>query len=226
MTGRFKSVLFLLAAVAFVLTFNLASNAEAKRALITQKIDESQLTTLAGNTRPEANILNDRGPVSPDLQFDNMWLLLKRAPELEASFAQFIEDQHNPRSANFHHWLGAEEIGERYGLAQSDIAKITAWLESYGFTVNVVYSNGVLIDFSGNAGQIENAFHTQIRNYRVDGVDHIANASDPKIPTALAPAITGIVALNDFKPQAMHERRQAAHIDPQSGSLHVRLHNG
>ena len=220
MTGRSKSVLFLLAAVAFVLTFNLASNAEAKRALVTQKIDASRLTTLAGNTRPEANILNDRGPVSADLQFDNMWLLLKRAPELEASFAQFIEDQHNPRSANFHHWLSADEIGERYGLAQSDIAKITAWLESYGFTVNVVYSNGVLIDFSGNAGQIENAFHTQIRNYRVDGVDHIANASDPKIPAALAPAITGIVALNDFKPQAMHERRQAAHIDPQSGTLH------
>ncbi len=220
MTGRFKSVLFLLAAVAFVLTFNLASNAEAKRALVTQKIDASQLTTLAGNTRPEANILNDRGPVSPDLQFDNMWLLLKRAPELEASFAQFIEDQHNPRSANFHHWLSADEIGERYGLAQSDIAKITAWLESYGFTVNVVYSNGVLIDFSGNAGQIENAFHTQIRNYRVDGVDHIANASDPKIPTALAPAITGIVALNDFKPQAMHERIKPVHIDPRSGSLH------
>jgi len=43
-------------------TFNVASNAEAKRALITQKIDESQLTTLAGNTRPEVNALNDRGP--------------------------------------------------------------------------------------------------------------------------------------------------------------------
>ena len=113
MTGRFKSVLFLLAAVAFVLTFNLASNAEAKRALITQKIDASQLTTLAGNTRPEVNMLNDRGAVYPDLQLDNMWLLLKRAPELEASFAQFIEEQHNPRSAKFHHWLSADEIGER-----------------------------------------------------------------------------------------------------------------
>jgi hypothetical protein len=46
MTGRFKSVLFLCAAIAFVATFNLAANAEAKRALITQKIDESQLIRL------------------------------------------------------------------------------------------------------------------------------------------------------------------------------------
>src|SRR5208283_960273 len=67
MTGRFKSFLFLFATIAFVLTLNLASYAEASRALITQKIDESQLVTLAGNTRPEANAVNDRGPVSADL---------------------------------------------------------------------------------------------------------------------------------------------------------------
>jgi subtilase family serine protease len=221
MTGRSKSILFLFAAVAFVLTFNLASNAEARRALITQKIDESHLTTLRGNTRPEANVLNDRGPASADLQLNHMLLLLKRPAELEAELQQFIEDQHNPKSASFHRWLGAAEFGERYGLAQSDIAKITEWLEGNGFKVNVVYPNNLFIDFSGTASQVENAFHTQIRNYRVSGVDHIANASDPRIPSALASAIVGVVSLNDFRPHGMHERTQAEHIDPQSGSLNA-----
>src|SRR5271157_1347321 len=114
MTGRFR-ILLLFAAVAFVLTFNLASTAEAKRALITQKIDESQLTTRAGNTHHEANALNDRGPVSADLQMDHMLLLLQRSPESEKELDQFIEDQHNPKSATFHKWLGAEEFGQKYG---------------------------------------------------------------------------------------------------------------
>jgi Pro-kumamolisin, activation domain len=68
-------------------------------------------------TRPESNTLNDRGPVSPDLQFDHMWLLLKRPAELEATLEQFIEDQHNPKSASFPQWLSAAQFGERYGVA-------------------------------------------------------------------------------------------------------------
>jgi len=61
MIHRARGTPFLLAVVAFVFTFNLASSAEAKRPLITQKIDESKLVTLTGNTRPEANKNNDRG---------------------------------------------------------------------------------------------------------------------------------------------------------------------
>lgn len=98
MIGRFKSVLFLCAAIACVATFNLAANAEAKRALITQKIDESQLITLVGNTRPELNELTDRGPVSANLQRDDT-LLLQRSPELEKELEQFIENQHNSSSS-------------------------------------------------------------------------------------------------------------------------------
>lgn len=216
LTGRFRSVLPLLAAVAFVLTFSLASNAEAKRALITQKIDESQLTTLSGNTRPEANAMNDRGPVSADLQFDHMLLLLKRSPESEREVEQFIEDQHNPKSANFHKWLGAEEFGQRYGLVDSDISKLTGWLESYGFKVEYVYLNHMVIDFSGTASQIENAFHTQIRNYQVKDEDYVANASNPRIPSALANAVVGPIYLNNFQPRAMHEQVKAGETAPKS----------
>ncbi len=43
------------AVLAFVLAFNILAIAAAKPTLITQKIDNSKLVTLAGNTRPEAN---------------------------------------------------------------------------------------------------------------------------------------------------------------------------
>ena len=61
----------------------------------------------------------------------------------------------------------------------------------------------MVIDFSGNAGEIREAFHTEIHELDVDGERHFANMSDPKIPAALAPAIVGVVSMHNFKPHAL-----------------------
>ena len=65
----------------------------------------------------------------------------------------------------------------------------------------------MMIDFSGSAGQVREAFHTPIHNLDVNGEAHIANMSDPQIPAALAPVVTGIASLNDFKPSPMYRTR-------------------
>ena len=86
-------------------------------------------------------------------------------------------------------------------MAQQDVDKIVDWLKSHGFTINRVYPNGMVIDFSGTAGQVSEAFHTEIHQLDVNGKMHIANMSNPQIPAALAPAVVGVVSLNDFRPQ-------------------------
>lgn len=172
-------------------------------ALIQGSIDENKLVTLGGNTRPEAIAANDLGPVSDDLPLAHMMLQLKRSELSEQSVAQLIAELHDPQSPNFHKWLTASDFGKNYGLADSDIQTITGWLESRGFVVNSVYPNGMVIDFSGTAGQVRGAFHTSIHNLSVNGVHHIANFGDPQIPAALAPAIAGIVSLHDFPPHKM-----------------------
>src|SRR5208282_4251405 len=83
------------------------------------------------------------------------------------------------------------------------------WLESRGFTVNLVYPSRVLIDFSGTAGQVHEAVHTEIHNLEVKGKKHIANMSDPRIPAALAPAVVGVVSLNNFMPHPLIKSRPA-----------------
>ena len=171
--------------------------------LIRQAVDENKLVTLKGNTRPEANAENDLGPVSDALTMDHMMLQLKRSAEQEQAVAQFVDELHNPSSPNFHKWLTAAEFGKNYGVAESDIQTIHGWLESHGFTVNAVYPNGTVIDFSGTAGEVRRAFHTAIHSLSVDGVNHIANMSDPQIPEALSPAVAGVVSLHDFMPHKM-----------------------
>jgi subtilase family serine protease len=204
--SRRATTLFL--SVAGLLVYSsvaLVSQSTGRRSqpLIHDKVDENKLVTLAGNTRSEANAENDLGPASDALTLDHMMLQLKRSAQQEQAAQQLVADLHNPKSPNFHKWLTASEFGRNFGLAESDIQTITAWLESHGFTVNSVYPNGMTIDFSGSAGQVRRAFHTSIHNLDVNGVSHIANFSDPQIPEALAPAVAGVVSMHDFLPRAM-----------------------
>src|ERR1700689_4108229 len=175
-----------------------AGTAPPARVLITQSVDSARLYTLAGNTRPEANAQNDRGKVPDTFAMQHMLLQLQRSPEREQGLKNFIDQQHNSTSPNFHKWLTADQFGEMYGPAPRDIETVSGWLRSSGFTVNTVYPSGMSIDFSGTAGQVSAAFRTEIHRLSVDGKDHIANMSDPQIPEALSPAIGGIVSLHDF----------------------------
>jgi len=177
------------------------------RELIRESVDENKLVTLAGNTRPETLSANDLGPVADDFAMDHMLLQLKRSAQQERTVEQFIEELHNPQSPAFHKWLTAEAFGKRFGAAESDLRTITDWLRARGFTVNFIYPSGMVIDFSGNAGQVRNAFRTSIHNLEVNGVHHIANVADPQIPQALAPAVAGVVSMHDFVPHKMARAR-------------------
>src|SRR5438128_11732989 len=144
-----------------------AANAQGRsglhtRPLVTGQIDENKRVPLAGNTRPEANLRHDRGALSENFPVDHLLLQLKRPPEQERALQRFIADLHTPGSPDFHKWIAAQEFGERFGVAQSDLDAISAWLVSHGFKVNVVYPSGMLIDFSGTAGQVRKAFQTEL----------------------------------------------------------------
>jgi hypothetical protein len=197
--------------------------AQSAPTLVTQGVDEGNLAPLRGNTRPEATPQNDRGAVADGLPMANLLLQLRRSPEQQRALEQFLDEVQDSASPNFHKWLSPQQFGQTFGLAQQDLDAITRWLQSHGFTVNSVYPNRMVIDFSGTAGQVRQAFHTEIHNLDVTGVKHIANMSDPQIPAALAPAIVGIVSLHDFKPRAQHEMRKAkaSYTDPTSGTYAV-----
>src|SRR5580698_6646090 len=199
-----------LAIAAFSLAFS--ALAVAQRAatpaspLITQSINDGDVTSLAGNTRPEAkNPGNDRGPVADDMPMPHMMLQLRRPAAQEQALQALIDQLHDTKSPNYHHWLTATEIGTRFGPAASDIAAVTAWLGRRGFTVNLVYPNAMVIDFSGTAGQVRGAFRTAIHNLSVNGATRFANMSDPQIPAALAPAVSGVVSLHNIPPRRYFE---------------------
>jgi subtilase family serine protease len=175
------------------------------RPRITQSIDETNRVALKGNTHPQARAANDPGAVAHDLQMEHILLQLQRPPEQEQALQEFINGLQTEGSPNFHQWITAQEFGQKFGLAKHDLDTVTRWLESHGFRVNLIYPSAMVIDFSGTAGQVRQAFQTEIHHLELKGEKHIANMSDPRIPAALAPVVSDIISLHDFRPHAMHK---------------------
>jgi hypothetical protein len=197
MITKLYSAAILLSALALVVTTDRAADAQAAtaRPLITQAVNGSAVTVLAGNTRPEArNAANDLGAAPENQQIPHMMLQLRRPAEQEQALNTLITELHDPQSPNYQHWLTPSEIGAQFGLAQSDIQAISNWLQQQGFTINSVYPNRMVIDYSGTAAQVRTAFRTDIHNFNVNGAgscrDRLAQRFPPE--TFDAAAASGI----------------------------------
>ena len=186
--------------------------------LITQAIDETRLVELAGNVHPAVQAAADLGAASDSLMLDRMILVLRRSPAQQAALDKLADSQKNANSPQYHKWLTPAQFGAQFGAAPQDIATVTGWLQSHGFSVETVANGKNTITFSGTNAQLQSAFHTTMHQYRsappqavgantttalgaaVSPVNllHYATSTNPSIPAALAPVIVGIVSLNNF----------------------------
>jgi subtilase family serine protease len=204
---RFRSlggVLFVAAMFSLLPSFA-GAQAISPASRVTAAIDENNLTTLRGNTHPYARAANDRGEASGSLPVTRMLLVLQRGADQESALEMLLEQQQDSSSPNFHHWLTPLQFGRQFGPSDQDIQTVTAWLQSHGFQVTRLASGRTVIEFSGTASQVREAFHTSIHQYQVNGTSYWANSSDPQVPSALAPVVAGINTLYNFPRTQMHE---------------------
>jgi len=216
MTNRWSSPLGVLASALLCTTVMAQQVSPTVRIL--NRVDESSMVTLKGNTRPEAIAKNDRGRVSDSLPMTDLILVLSRDAAQQAAFEKFVASQYDPSSPNFHQWLSPDQVGQNFGPSDTDIATITNWLTGHGFSVDSVSRDHMSIRFSGTAGTVTNTFHTEIHNLQVGGASHIANMSDPQIPAALSPVVVGVKSLHNFFPKPLHHLGSAVTRDSSTGA--------
>ena len=214
LSPRFIPRTFIVAPVAFLALAALSfaqTSSVAPRNRILGPIDESDAVTLVGNTHPLARPEADRGAIAEETQLERMVLLLQPDAAQQKALDALTEAQQKPGSPQFHQWLTPEEYGSRFGASAADVARVSAWLASHGFTVEPVSAGRRSLVFSGTAVQVAETFHTELHHYQVDGVAHVANAQDPQVPRALASVVSGVLSLNDFRRQsATRSVRQVA----------------
>ena len=149
---------------------------------ISQNVDVSRVQALPEHHPLWANAANSTGLAPAELPLNQLTLVLARTPQKQQEFEQFLADQQNPASPDFHHWLTPAEVGERFGLSDQDIATITGWLQSQGLQVNWVAPSRIFIGFGGTAANVGHAFQTEMRYYNVLGEQKRSVSSDPMLP--------------------------------------------
>ncbi len=165
---------------------------------ITHPLSAGPTIALKGNVHRNALPEYDAGPVDPAMLFGSITLLTVPTAQQQKALSQLVADQQNPKSPQYHKWLTPEQWADQFGLSHNDIQQITSWLKAQGFTVQNVARGRNWVVVSGTAAQVARTFGTQLHRYSVKGEMHVANATAPKIPAALAGIVTGIRGLNDF----------------------------
>jgi subtilase family serine protease len=178
---------------------------------------DAALVTLDGHIPAVAKTRGfDRGPVDPDLPLDHLQLLLRRSAEQEKAMESALTDLQSPESPDFHRWMTAAEIGRRFGASDSELAQVTDWLRSHGLRVDGIDSTRTVVQFSGTAGLVQDALHTQIHYLAVAGRTHIAPVAEPRVPASIARLVRG-VPLTDFQPHPLHRDARSLKLNPETG---------
>jgi uncharacterized protein (TIGR03437 family) len=187
---------------------------------ITQPIDNRQRVALAGNIHPKALAAAqagyDQGQVAPSLELPYVTLMLTPSASQQAALQKLLEEQQTPGSPNYHQWLTPEQYGQLFGVSDTDLSKITDWVQQQGLQVVSVARGRSWIAVSGTAAQVDGAFQTEIHNYLVDGETHFANASAPSVPAAFGSVVQGIRGLNDFRLKPRSHRSSSKPSVPNS----------
>ena len=213
-SGHALAVLVTSLAVSFTLASqpavaqNVATAAPVRR--ITAAVNDGETVRMKGGVHPLARPEFDLGPTGQNLPLDRVVMVLQGTAEQDQALEKLLVDLQDPSSPDFHRWLTPEEFGRRFGAAEEDVAAVTQWLTTHGFRVGGVAKNRRLIEFSGTAGQVASAFHTEIHRFAVNGAEHYANAAVPSVPAALSPVVRGLLSLHNFP------RRSTSRIQPAS----------
>jgi hypothetical protein len=183
--------------------------------LVQTPVDPGNRVPLKNHHPAWASAQNDAGAVPGDLALERLTITLNRTPQQEAAFRQFIADQQNPQSKNYHHWLTPVEIGQRFGVSDHDIKAVKAWLESRNLTVDSISNSRVRIAFSGTAASVGSAFGSEMRYFTVRTEKRISIANEAQIPAALSSVIKSVNGLYTMRLYPQHVIQQDIHLSPE-----------
>jgi subtilase family serine protease len=165
---------------------------------IIRPIDSRRTSQVMDQIHPKARGQFDQGAVELTFELNNLSLLMGPSAAQQADLDRFLAALQDPSSADYQKWLTPEEFADRFGPSQSDYIQVVAWIESQGFTIHTLAPSRNWIAFGGTAAQVQQAFHTEIHRYLVNGESHFANATNPSVPEAIAGVVSGFRGLHDF----------------------------
>jgi subtilase family serine protease len=187
-----------------------AQNGPANR--IAKTITNDSVSAIKGSVHPMISPENDQGLMDASTVLHGLTMNFAPTAAQQAALNALLISQQQPSSPDYHRWLTPQQFADRFGMSQQDISRVSSWIQSQGFTIDGVADSRNSIRFSGSVATVESALRTQIHRYSIDGETHFANSSEISLPAAIAPAISSIRGLNDFKPRPQNIRVPTANV--------------
>jgi subtilase family serine protease len=138
---------------------------------------------------------------------------------------QFVASTQDPSSRNYHQFLSVAEFAKRFAPPSRDVARVAAYLTSFGIQVGAPLASNLVLKATGTVGAFTQAFAFQMHDYDDNGHHYHRPTGAPHVPNAIGDVmlvVTGFSTQPLFKP---HSARAAAAI-PQLSPKIVLPKNG
>lgn len=142
------------------------------------------------------------GAAPPATRLDRMLLLLEPSAAQQQALTAKLATLNDSSSTDYHRRLTPAEFAAAYGNLSSDVAAVVEWLRSEGFDVGSLPSGLGWVEFSGTAGQVEQAFQARLNMMNTPGGSRVVLATAISVPAALRPLIHGLVSLDGVLAEA------------------------
>ena len=188
----------LIAAFGFMPALSRASSPEVR---VTRQVVDSDRVVLQGTRPLLARADRDVGRLSKETVLKSVTITFGRTAAQEADLQALLAAQQDPSSPLYQVWLTPEKYAARFGVADSDIAKVKAWLAEQGLEVESVSRSRNSIRFTGTVGQIEAAFRTELHYYQHGDKTDFAPSTEVSVPAAIAPIVLSVRGLTSARPR-------------------------
>lgn len=140
------------------------------------------------------------GPLASNTPLDVAVALGSKDP---AGFAALTDLLYTPGSPEFHHYLAAAAVAERFGAPPSTYASAVRYFESFGLTVTTS-PDQLLLFVNGSSALLGRAFHTSFDEFSEGDLEFYDHASPASLPSQLETSgVLGLANNTELRPATL-----------------------
>jgi kumamolisin len=115
----------------------------------------------------------------------------------QAQLNDLLHRLYDPNDPAYGQYLTSNQFTAQFGPTQADYDAVIAWAQAYGLRVTQTHPNRKIVDVSGPAAVVEQAFNVQLLRYQApDGRVFRAPSNDPLVPASIAARLSSIIGLD------------------------------
>lgn len=142
-------------------------------------------------------------------------LQMRNQAELDA----LLHDLYDPASPRYHHFLTPEQFAAEFSPTPQEHAAVVAFARAHGLMVSATLPDRRMIDVSGSAANIEQAFHVTLKEYHHPSRTRKFYAPDVEPSVDAGLRVADVWGISDYpEPHVLHQARPRAASAMPNGS--------